>query len=132
RIVDPEPYLEEDRLGLCLWYVTEIAARAAYYRYLFHDQPNVHIHWIDLKTLKKPTGVASLLLALGQRVEAKSVRLPPGFGGAVPAEPTVAPEISRLLQRFPFKVRQRAKSFLKAGGRLGLTSISGRGSSGQG
>jgi hypothetical protein len=115
RIVEPAPYLASGRLGTCLWYVTEMAARAAYYRMLLRDRPNIHIHWIGLETLKHAPGAPGLLKALGH--PAAAVRLPSEINGAnaVGADPVIL----GLVERHPLQARKRATAFIESGRRLG-------------
>ena len=114
RIVDPAPYLAEGGPGHCLWYATEMAARAAYYRAILRDRPNLKLHWVDLESLGRPNGAAALLTELGLPVARKSLRIPET------PEPVkeIDPALAGLISRFPLEARKRAKRFIEAGRRL--------------
>lgn len=114
RIVEPESYLANGEPGRCLWYATEMAARAAYYRLLLRDRPNVRLHWVDLESLARPTGAAALLTELGRPLSRKSVRI----AGMPGAEAEIDPAVAELVSRFPLEARKRAKRFIDAGRRL--------------
>ncbi len=120
RIVDPAPYLASGRIGTCLWYVTEMAARAAYYRVLLRDRPNIHVHWIGLETLHNAPGAAGLLKALGHPAATETVVLLSETGstsgaGAASADPVIL----GLVERHPLQARKRATAFIASGRRLG-------------
>lgn len=51
--------------GLCLWYITEIRLRAAYYKKLLAENPNVQVHHFRIEELARPAGASRLLAALG-------------------------------------------------------------------
>jgi hypothetical protein len=51
--------------GLCLWYITEIRLRAAYYEKLLAGNPNVQVLHITMEELTRPAGASRLLGALG-------------------------------------------------------------------
>ncbi len=122
RIVDPAPYLASGRLGAALWYVTEMAARAAYYRILLRDRPNTHVHWIGLESLKTTPGAAGLLTALGRPATAEPVWLPSGPDEIRLAEAEADPVILGLVERHPLRARKRATDFIESGRRLGATA----------
>ena len=121
RIVEPAPYLASGRLGTALWYVTEMAARAAYYRTLLRDRPNIHIHWIGLEPLRNAPGAAGLLTALGHPSTAETVWLPSGPDAIKLQEPGADPVILGLVERHPLQARKRATQFIQSGRRLGAT-----------
>ncbi len=121
RIVEPAPYLASGRLGASLWYVTEMAARAAYYRILLRDRPNTHVHWIGLASLKNAAGAAGLLTALGHPATAESVRLPSGADDVRTTVSGTDPVILGLVERHPLQARKRAMDFIESGRRLGAT-----------
>ena len=52
KIVDPTSLIRFGVTGIRLWYVFEILARAAYYRELFADDPDVQFHTFSTKDLK--------------------------------------------------------------------------------
>ncbi len=118
RIVEPAAYLAEGELGRCLWYATEMAARAAYYRALLRDRPNVTLHWVDLEPLARPTGAAALLTDLGRSVTKETVRIPDPDPVEIAPEAEVDPAIPELISRFPLEARKRAKRFIDRGRRL--------------
>ena len=51
--------------GLCLWYITEIRLRAAYYEKLLAGNPNVQVLHITMEELTRPDGASRLLGDLG-------------------------------------------------------------------
>ena len=71
------PAAQFDLNGLCLWYIAEIRARAAYYARLSANIPNVRVHHFNFDEILKPIGVARLLSALGVDKAADAVVLPP-------------------------------------------------------
>ena len=42
--------------GLCLWYITEIRLRAAYYARLIRSNPSISIHRVRLEDIAQPAG----------------------------------------------------------------------------
>ena len=44
KIVEPGKLLEIGINGICLWYILEVRARAAYYRQLFGAEPGLVFH----------------------------------------------------------------------------------------
>lgn len=63
--------------GVCLWYLSEIACRAEYYRQRFSHLPNVHFHECNLEDIVRPEGASLLLRGLGLKGEADAVTIPP-------------------------------------------------------
>ncbi len=51
--------------GICLWYITEVLLRAAFYEKLLAGNPNVLVHHSSVDELGQPAGAARLLSALG-------------------------------------------------------------------
>ena len=119
RLVTPERYLGTGFAGTCLWYVTEMAARAAYYRRLLKDDPRVRLHRVELDRLAQPAGAAGLLTALG--AEAREIALPAELAATAGAPPSR--EIEALVARIPLQAEARARAFLEAGRRLGPATI---------
>ncbi|HTS21506.1 MAG TPA: hypothetical protein VMN79_06790 [Casimicrobiaceae bacterium] len=75
--------------GLCLWYVLEIRARAAYYRKLLKGTPNVVFHTFDLEELRAPEGIARFLAALGAPRDPAQISVPgPRNTGQTPVQIT--------------------------------------------
>jgi hypothetical protein len=62
--------------GLCLWYILEIRARAAYYERLMAGRSNVVFHRFNLEELRAAEGVSRLLKALGVPREPGQVIVP--------------------------------------------------------
>ena len=75
NIVDSQQLAELGINGVCLWYLFEIRARAAYYQILFEDQPRLHFHRLALADLNDRDRLAGLLHALGSPLAADAVTL---------------------------------------------------------
>ena len=62
--------------GVCLWYILEIRARAAYYEKLLAGQNRIVFHHFTFEELRAADGAARLLNALGVRSEPSDVTIP--------------------------------------------------------
>jgi hypothetical protein len=62
--------------GVCLWYILEIRARAAYYEKLLARQSQIVFHRFSLEELRVAEGASRLLEALGVPVEPGDVTIP--------------------------------------------------------
>lgn len=63
--------------GVCLWYITEVRLRTAYYEKLLAGQSNIRIHRVTLDDLQQPAKVAHLLGALGAAKGPDEIAMPP-------------------------------------------------------
>ncbi len=107
--------------GVCLWYLFEIRARAAYYRQLFGDRPGLHFHRLDLSDLGDRDRLAGLLLALGATLEAEAVTLWPKQNSGQnkhPFPPGEEDAIRRLVASVQFDAEATARDFIAQGRRL--------------
>jgi hypothetical protein len=62
--------------NVCLWYIAEIRARAAYYERLLAGRSRVRIHHVTLEELQSEAGAARLFCLLGFDKRPKDVVLP--------------------------------------------------------
>lgn len=62
--------------GLCLWYILEIRARAAYYEKLAAKQSRIVVHHFSLEELRGGEAASRLLKALGVATEPGDVKIP--------------------------------------------------------
>ena len=63
--------------GICLWYITEVRLRAAYYEKLLAGNPNVVVHHVNMEDLRQRADASRLLGALGVTKHAGQVVIPP-------------------------------------------------------
>lgn len=64
NLVNPAPLLDHGVVGIRLWYLLEIEARAAWYRARLADRPNITVHRTTLETVTTPDGATALLSAV--------------------------------------------------------------------
>lgn len=74
--------------GLCLWYILEIRARAAYYEKLVAGKSNIAFHRFSMEELQVAEGASRLLSALGVDREVGQVVVPPARN--------VGPDLARI------------------------------------
>jgi len=97
NLIDKTEFIKRGLDGVRMWYLCEIAARAAYYKERYADLPNVHFHEVDLATLNTPDGAAELLRKLTPSVEEVTIPEPANTsrGPAIPA--AVTERVDRLV-----------------------------------
>ncbi len=73
--------------GLCLWYITEVRLRAAFYAKLLAGNPRITVHRVRLEDLATAAGAERLLAALGAAKPRREIVMPPpqNVGKAFPA-----------------------------------------------
>ena len=64
KLVDPEPFLKFDGVGLALWYCYEMAARQAFYKLAYGS--SIKMIEVSLEDIVTPKGANRLWQALGQ------------------------------------------------------------------
>ncbi len=121
NIVDAEPLLRYGMFGSCLWYVMEMRARAAYYRRLLAQQPNLTFHKVNLEDIAAEPGAARLLDALGLEPVSPLPELP---GRQNASQDELFNRFHRLEMRamiadHPFDPDELAEAYLESGRRIG-------------
>jgi hypothetical protein len=76
NIVNRAPFEQYGMFGMCLWYVIEMLARAAYYRQTLRDIPNLHFHDASLESITTSDGAARLLKGIGWNPESAALKVP--------------------------------------------------------
>jgi hypothetical protein len=104
--------------GLCLWYITEIRLRAAYYAKLVGQIPNIMVHRFRLEDITRPAGAAKLLAALGVKKALGEIRMPPPqnvgspFTGWAPGEEEM---LRKLVAAAKFDAEALAEAAIRQG-----------------
>lgn len=75
-MMDPRPLIEFGQIGLAIWYVIEMRARAEYYRLLVADQEHIRFHEFDMERITDQAGAADLLAAVGANMTPEQILLP--------------------------------------------------------
>ncbi|HMB77507.1 MAG TPA: hypothetical protein VKN76_13995 [Kiloniellaceae bacterium] len=107
--------------GVCLWYLFEVRARAAYYRQLFAARPGVVFHRLDLTALQDEAAMTAFLSAVSGHALPKPCRLPErqNLGQN---KPSFAPKEVELLRRMASEIRfdpeATARDYIDQGRRL--------------
>jgi hypothetical protein len=118
NLCNPKEFLKFGINGMCLWYITEIRLRAAYYELLLAGQANVTIHHASLEDLQKPVVVSDLLKALGMPIAADRITMPsPQNVGPQTFEwaPGERQMVDRLIKEARFDAPSLAAEAIKAG-----------------
>lgn len=107
--------------GVCLWYLFEVRARAAYYRQLFAGQPDLTFHGLDLADMQDPTALTAFLGAVSGAPLPGPCQLPAGQNRGK-NKPAFPPQEVALLRRMVSEIRfdpeATAQSFIAQGRRL--------------
>ena len=75
-MMDPRPLIGYGQIGLAIWYVIEMRARAEYYRLLVAGQDHIVFHEFDMESMTGRPGAAALLAAVGTNIAPEQVELP--------------------------------------------------------
>lgn len=95
NLVNPAPLVEHGVMGIRLWYLLEIEARAAWYRGRVADRSNIHVHRTELETVTTPAGSQVLVRAVAG--DERTVLVPQKVN-ATPPGVNVAPGVQQRLQ----------------------------------
>ena len=82
-MMDFRPLARFGQIGLAIWYVIEMRARAEYYRLLAAEQKHIRFHDFDMERMTDRKGAAELLTALGVAVTPEQIQLPGKANGNV-------------------------------------------------
>jgi len=121
NIVDSTRLAELGINGVCLWYIFEVRARAAYYRMLFEDRGAVRFHRLDLADLNDPAKVSDFLQAVTLARLAAPASLPATQNRGKnrhPFPPGEIEAIRQLVAKVNFDPEATARSFMDQGRRL--------------
>ena len=107
--------------GVCLWYLFEVRARAAYYRQLFGGRPSLVFHRLELPALQDAAAATDLLTAVTGAALPGPCRLPaPQNRGQ--NKPQFPPREVALLRRMVSEIRfdpeATARDYIDQGRRL--------------
>jgi hypothetical protein len=91
-----EKFSKYGHSGLCLWYITEIRLRAAYYARLVKTHPNITVHRVRLEDIARPEGALRFLADLGVSRSRDQLRMPPPQNVGSPALDMSAAETDLL------------------------------------
>jgi hypothetical protein len=115
NMVSPSPLLLNIQ-SVRLWYLHEIAARAAFYRQYYGDRPHVHFHTVALETLNDRGHVAQLLRALG--LPANDIIIPPKQNAGpyyIEMDDRETKVVEKLIRDTAFDPEQFAQRFIAEG-----------------
>jgi len=121
-MMDPRPLIEFGQIGLAIWYVVEMRARAEYYRLLVAGQSHIRFHEFDMERTTDRTGAAELLNALGTDVAPEQVHLPGKVNANVVGAGLAASEkelIRAIVADCRFDAAEVARSWHRQGRALG-------------
>jgi hypothetical protein len=107
--------------GVCLWYIFEVRARAAYYRMLFEGRGALHFHRIDLAELNDTAKVSELLQAVTGQHPAAAASIPARQNRGKnrhPFPPGEIDAIRQLIDKVDFDAEATARGFIEQGRRL--------------
>ena len=107
--------------GVCLWYLFEVRARAAYYRQLFAGRPGLIFHRLDLADLQDAAALGTFLDAVSGGALPGPCRLPErqNRGKNKPAFPPREVELlRRMVTEIRFDPEATAQAFIAQGRRL--------------
>ena len=124
-MMDPRPLIEFGQIGLAVWYVIEMRARAEYYRLLATDRESIRFHEFDMERMTQRDGAATLLTAIGVDIAPGQVQLP-GKTNANTAgtnlEEAEQEYIRKLVADCTFDVTEVARTWHRQGRELGPVS----------
>jgi len=107
--------------GVCLWYVFEVRARAAYYRKLYGGRPGLVFHRLNLADLRQPEAVTAFLAAVAGAPPPASARRPESQNQGK-NKPHYPPQELALLRRMVTEIRfdpeATAQAYIDQGRRL--------------
>ena len=107
--------------GVRAWYVCEMATRAAYYRQLLANTPNLRFIDVRVENLNQAASVRALLAELGVSIDAESIHLPPRRNPGPPGPDNEAADagMRRLFDGMQFDPERIAAVYIEQGHRLG-------------
>jgi len=118
-IVDSKDLQRFGAAGSAIWYVIEMQARAAYYRRLLAERPNVVFHQTSLEEIAEEAGARRLLEAVAGEAPAAITVPPPAnvhkrwFFGEEDHR-----KLASLVERFKWNPEDLAAAYFDAGRRL--------------
>ena len=122
NIVKAEPTMANDVDGVCLWYICEVLARAAYYRRILAGNERVVFHHAALESLAYPDTVSALLDGLHMPRPAANPAIPGRINESPPQfriTPDEAARIDAVIEKYPCDPEALARDYVVKSGRLG-------------
>lgn len=122
NIVKAKPAMANDVDGVCLWYICEVMARAAYYLRILADNDRVVFHHAALESLADPDTVSALLDGFHMPRPTANLAIPERINESPPQfriTPDEAARIDAVIEKYPFDPEALARDYVENDGRLG-------------